>query len=142
MGDHLGTPGADGMGHNINAAQNVVVMFGSSRGYQSSTANAVDATIREVKQRPTNWTSHLDAPRLDSQYSKVNAAVEKLERTKTSRTPLVTPSGHLQLKVPNVKFNFNVSVWQTHPSKSLSTLGNYLHVVMLRTHHFDFDIRF
>ena len=55
------------------------------------------------------------------------------------------PSQHLPLKVPNVKFNFDVSVrhclLSTHTLKSNSTLGTHLYA-MIRTHHFDFDIRF
>ena len=52
---------------------------------------------------------------------------------------------HISLKVPNVKFDFDVSVrhclLSTHASKSNSTLGSHLHA-MIRTHHFDYDIRF
>ena len=52
---------------------------------------------------------------------------------------------HLLLKVPNVKFDFNVSVDSRHfladTSKSNSSLGTHLHA-MMRTHHFDFDVRF
>ena len=55
------------------------------------------------------------------------------------------PSGHLPLTVPNVKFNFDVSVWHcllsTPTSKLNSTLGTHLHAI-IRTHHFDFDGRF
>ena len=50
-----------------------------------------------------------------------------------------------RVKVPNVKFNFDVSVrhclLSTHTSKSNLTLGTHLHA-MKRTDHFDFDIRF
>ena len=52
---------------------------------------------------------------------------------------------HISLKVPNVEFNFDVSVrhclLSTHASKSNLTLGTHLHD-MIRTHHFDLDIRF
>ena len=52
---------------------------------------------------------------------------------------------HISLKVPKVEFDFDVSVWHcllsTHTSKSKSILGTHLHA-MIRTHHFDFDIRF
>ena len=45
------------------------------------------------------------------------------------------PSGHLPLKVPNVKFDFEVPVRQcllsTHASKSNLTLGTHLHAMML-----------
>ena len=51
----------------------------------------------------------------------------------------------LPLKVPNIEFNFNVSVRQcllpTHTLKSNLMLGTHLHA-MIRTHHFDLDIRF
>ena len=54
-------------------------------------------------------------------------------------------SGYLSLKVPNVKFDFDVSVshclLSTHTSKLNSTLGTHFHA-MIRTHHFDYDIRF
>ena len=52
---------------------------------------------------------------------------------------------HLSLKVLNVEFDYNVSVDSRHcltdTLKSNSTLGSHLHA-MVRTHHFDFDIRF
>ena len=52
---------------------------------------------------------------------------------------------NIWLKVPNVEFDFDVSVWHcllsTHASKLNSTLGSHLHA-MIRTHHFDYDIRF
>ena len=55
------------------------------------------------------------------------------------------PSRHLPLKVPNVEFDFDVSVRQcllsTHASKSNATLGTQLQA-MIRTHHFDFNVRF
>ena len=51
---------------------------------------------------------------------------------------------HISLKVPNVEFNFNVSVrhclLSTHTLKSNSMFGTHLHA-MIRTHHFDFDVR-
>ena len=54
-------------------------------------------------------------------------------------------SGYLSLKVPNVKFDFDVSVrhcqLSTHRLKLNSTLGTLFHA-MIRTHHFDFDVRF
>ena len=50
-----------------------------------------------------------------------------------------------RVKVPNVKFNFDVSVrhclLSTHTSKSNLTLGTHLHALM-RTHNFDFNVRF
>ena len=53
-------------------------------------------------------------------------------------------SGYLSLKVPNVKFDFDVSVrhclQSTHTSKLNLTFGTHLHA-LIRTHHFDFDIR-
>ena len=52
---------------------------------------------------------------------------------------------HISLKVPKVEFNLDVSVWHsllsTHTLKSNLTLCTNLHA-MLRTHHFDFNIRF
>ena len=49
------------------------------------------------------------------------------------------------MKVPNVEFDFDVSVRHclplTHTSKLNLTLGTRLRA-MMRTHHFDFDIRF
>ena len=52
---------------------------------------------------------------------------------------------HISLKIPNVEFNFDVSIrhcqLSTHASKSNSTLGTHLHA-MIRTYHFDFNIRF
>ena len=52
---------------------------------------------------------------------------------------------HLSLKVPNIKFDFDVSVDSRHcltdTLMSNLTLGTHLHA-MIRTHHFDFDIRF
>ena len=49
-------------------------------------------------------------------------------------------SGHLQLKVPNVKFDFEVPVRQcllsTHTSKSNLTLGTHLHATMLTSFWF------
>ena len=52
---------------------------------------------------------------------------------------------HISLRVPYIKFNFNVFVrhclQSTHTSKLNLTLGTHLHAV-IRTHHFDFDIRF
>ena len=52
---------------------------------------------------------------------------------------------HISLKVPNVEFNFDVSVrhclLSAHTLKSNLMLGTHLHA-MIRTHHFDFDIRF
>ena len=51
----------------------------------------------------------------------------------------------ISLKVPNVKFNFDVSVrhclLSTHTLESNSTLGSHLHA-MKRIHHFDFDVKF
>ena len=48
----------------------------------------------------------------------------------------------ISLKVPYVKFDFDVSVRNCLLStQSYSTLGTHLHA-MIRTHHFDFDIRF
>ena len=51
---------------------------------------------------------------------------------------------HISLKLPNVKFDFDVSVrhclLSTHTLKLCSTLGTHLHT-MKRTHHFDFEIR-
>ena len=63
-----------------------------------------------------------------------------------SRPPCIfLPNGHLSLKVPNVELDFDVSVrhclLSTHTSKSNSILGTHLHA-MIRTHHFDFDVRF
>ena len=50
----------------------------------------------------------------------------------------------ISLKVPNVEFNFGVSVRHSllsaHTSKSNSMLGTNLYA-MIRTHHFDFDLR-
>ena len=50
-----------------------------------------------------------------------------------------------RIKVANVKFDFDVSVDSRHfltdTSKSNSTFGTHLHT-MIRTHHFDFDVRF
>ena len=55
------------------------------------------------------------------------------------------PYGHISLKVPNVEFDFDVSVrhclLSTHTAKLNLTLGSHLHA-MIRTHHCDFDIRF
>ena len=53
---------------------------------------------------------------------------------------------HLSLKVPNVKFDDDVlSVGSRHcltdTLKSNFTFGTHLHA-MIRTHHFDFDVRF
>ena len=52
---------------------------------------------------------------------------------------------HNEMKVPNVNLDFDVSVrhclLSTHTFKSHSTSGTDLHTV-IRTHHFDFDIRF
>ena len=52
---------------------------------------------------------------------------------------------HLLLKVPNVKFDFDVSVDSRHcltdTLKSNSTLGTHLHA-MIRAHHFDFEVKF
>ena len=51
---------------------------------------------------------------------------------------------HISLKVPNVEFDYDVSVrhclLSTHTLKLYSTLGTHLHT-MKRTHHFDFEIR-
>ena len=52
---------------------------------------------------------------------------------------------HLLLKVPNVKFNFDVPVDSryclTDTSKSNLMLGTHLHA-MIRNHPFDYDVRF
>ena len=52
---------------------------------------------------------------------------------------------HTSLKVPKVEFDFGASVrhclLSTHTSKLNLTLGTHLHA-MIRTHHFDYDIRF
>ena len=55
------------------------------------------------------------------------------------------PYGHILLKVPNVELDFDASVrhcWlSAHKMKTNLMLGTHLHV-MIRTHHFDLDIRF
>ena len=52
---------------------------------------------------------------------------------------------HISLREHNVEFDFDESVrlclLSTHTLKSNSTLGTHLHA-MIRTHHFDFDVRF
>ena len=52
---------------------------------------------------------------------------------------------HLSLKVPNVEFDFDASVrhclLSTHTHKLNSMLGSHL-LAMIRTHYFDFDVRF
>ena len=60
-------------------------------------------------------------------------------------TSTLVLSGHSPLKVPNVEFNFDVSVrhclLSMHTLKLNLKLGTHLHA-MIRTHHFDFDARF
>ena len=55
------------------------------------------------------------------------------------------PSGHLPLKVTIVELDFDVSVrhclQSTHTLKSNLALGTHFYA-MIRTHHFDFDVRF
>ena len=52
---------------------------------------------------------------------------------------------HLTLKVPNVEFDFDLSadnrLCQTDRSKLNSMLGTHLHA-LIRTRHFDLDVRF
>ena len=53
---------------------------------------------------------------------------------------------HTSLKVPNVEFNFDVSVrhclLSTHTSKLNSTLGTHLDAMIRTNHDYDFSIRF
>ena len=55
------------------------------------------------------------------------------------------PYGQISLKVRNIEFNFDVynrhCLLSTHTSKSNLMLGTHLHAI-IRTHHFDFDVRF
>ena len=52
---------------------------------------------------------------------------------------------HISLKVPNIEFNFDVSVrhclLSTHTWKLNLTLGTHLHA-MIRTYHFDLALGF
>ena len=69
---------------------------------------------------------------------------KKLNRSWSKKADLKL-HGHISLKVPNLKFDFNVSVknflLSTHTSESNLTLGTHL-LGMIRTQHFDFDVRF
>ena len=55
---------------------------------------------------------------------------------------IIGPPGQIPLKVPNVEFNFDVSVdrvqWQTVTLKSNLTLSTHLHAI-IRTHNFLFQ---
>ena len=66
-----------------------------------------------------------------------------------SSTTLQKPSGHFPLKVPNVEFNFNVSVrhflLSAHTLKLNLTLGNNLHamlglIILILTLSFDLTV--
>ena len=93
---------------------------------------------------------------------------KKLNRIWSKKADL-KPHGHISLKVPNVEFDFNVPnryievkfnvsvpiryiefdfnvsvknfLLSTHTSESNLTLGTHL-LGMIRTQHFDFDVRF
>ena len=51
------------------------------------------------------------------------------------------PPGHIPLRVTNVEFNFDVSVVACSSSQYIENLTSHLRA-MIRTHSFDFDVRY